>query len=235
MNSAGKVDRSVHNANIEELQNKIQDSKRIRRKRLINLLNYINFQDQTVTLNFKHKKFNNIISFQAYPQPCINERLECKWIEPQENIQRFNSYEFQNFILSDGKNFILVIAKLEDISEDKITLELPETCYELIRRRAKRYKCEGIKVEFIQNGVIFYGKLIDFSSLSFRVEISAIPPQTLHWINHEKPVNIILKNEDNNIVFAGECVITKQSDGQSIRSVVLELLKDNIPRFQPKK
>ena len=57
------------------------EGKEIRKKHLINKLNYINFQDDTVLVNFKHLKYDRTVSHRAKPQPCLGEELKCFWIE----------------------------------------------------------------------------------------------------------------------------------------------------------
>ena len=73
-----------------------QEWKEIRRDRLINSLNRINFQDGEVVLNFRHLKYNSILSVSAVPQPCLDEHLKCDWLEPFDPKKKFNSYIFDS-------------------------------------------------------------------------------------------------------------------------------------------
>ena len=68
----------------QKRQKTSQEWKKIRRQRLINSLNRINFQDGEVTLNFKHPKYKYILSLPAIPQPCKDESLNCIWDESIE-------------------------------------------------------------------------------------------------------------------------------------------------------
>ena len=43
--------------------------KKISRKQIINLLNYVNFQDDSIVVNLKHSRFENVVSLEAKPQP----------------------------------------------------------------------------------------------------------------------------------------------------------------------
>ena len=52
----------------DELERK--DWKEIRRGRLINSLNRINFNDEEIALTFKHRKYDRILTLSAKPQPC---------------------------------------------------------------------------------------------------------------------------------------------------------------------
>jgi len=215
-------------------ENKNNDKKQVSKKYLINILNYINFQDETILINFKHSKYDSIISLQAKPQPSIGDTLDCLWIEKIEPDKKLKSYEFLHFILDDGQKLILAKPALKAISTEKISFILPETCYEVSSRKVKRYSCKGIQVEFIQNGVIFYGSLLDFSPVSFRVEVLTVPPQTFQWINPESGVIIIFKNGQE-VLYSGGCRIIRQCLGQKKRTFILEPLDNQIRRFKPKK
>ena len=97
----------------------------------------------------------------------------------------------------DGHRLIRIKTDVKAISEEGISFTLPEICYELGHRKVKRHACKGIQVDFIQNGALFRGHLLDFNPASFCVEVSAAPPQTFYWINPEYQVHTILKNEQD--------------------------------------
>ncbi len=207
--------------------------KSVSKKNLINKLNYINFQDGTVLINLKHKKYNNTISLHAELQPCHDDCLECVWIETDGLDQKLKSYEFQNLLVNDGQNLLLVKAEMKSISAKGISLNLPEKCYEISSRKVKRHLCKGINVSLFQNSVSFYGVLIDFSAVSFRIELSTAPPQTFQWINPEFPVNLVF-SDGSETLYSGECRIVRQTSSQKTRDYVLEPLCHEIQRFKPK-
>jgi hypothetical protein len=64
----------------------------VKKKDLINILNYLNFQDRTVLINFKHIKNNRTISCRAKPQPCFGDQLDCLWAEDAKFYQNLNLY-----------------------------------------------------------------------------------------------------------------------------------------------
>ncbi len=88
-----------------------QEWKEIRRDRLINSLNRINFQDGEVVINFRHSKYNTFLSLPAKPQPCLDLHFECQWTEPTEFDQKFRKYIFQNLYFSDGLKQVFVEAR----------------------------------------------------------------------------------------------------------------------------
>ena len=207
--------------------------KEIRKKYLINKLNYINFQDGTVLVSFKHTKYGHTVSNRAKPQPCLGEEVKCLWVESDNITQRLSSYKFQEIIIPNGKKIISVKSDEIHIDDTGIRLVLPDTCWEVSPRKMRRHYCKGIKVQLIQNSASFYGSLIDFSTASFRIEIAENPPQTFQWIDSENSVNLIFSN-DSGILYSGECRILKQTDGHKTRSYVLEPTRYHIKRFKPK-
>ena len=230
MDNLQKITQEFKNTNLDSQQ---KGGIKVSKKHLINTLNYINFQDGSIHINFKHLKYDHIISLQAKPQPCIENHLDCLWIEPAGLRQKLNSYKYTDFLLNDGQKLILVKADVEKISEKGICFKLPETCFELNYRKLKRHSCEGIQVDFIQNGAVFYGFLLDFSAVSFCVKITAVPPQSFWLINPESMVHVVFK-KDQDILYSGKCKITRQTSGQKMRNFVLEPVKNQMHRFKPK-
>ncbi len=212
---------------------RLANGKEIRKKYLINKLNYINFQDDVILVNFKHLKYNHTVSFPAKPQPCLGEELKCLWIETEKIGQRLSSYKFQEIIVPNGEKILLVTSGEVSVDESGIRLVLPDTCWEVSPREMRRHACKGVNVQLFQNSAPFYGVLIDFSTASFRVEITAKPPQTFQWIDPNNSVNLIFSDE-NKVLYSGECKIIKQTNGNRTRSFVLEPAKYQIQRFKPK-
>jgi hypothetical protein len=200
---------------------------------LVNKLNYTNFQDATILINFKHLKYNRTITLSAKPQPCLGDRLDCFWTETEGIEQKLKSYKFESFYVNDGQKILLVEPELIDASDKGISFNLPHTCYQVSTRKLRRHTCENIKVQLIQNSSPFDGTLLDFNTHSLHIKIKAVPPQTFKWINPESAVTLIISNEGETL-YTGECRVVKQGQGQKIREYVLEPLKNHIQRFKHK-
>jgi hypothetical protein len=209
-----------------------EKKKTLSKKYLVNRLNYINFQGGAITINFKHAKYDDIISIQAKPYPCLNDSLHCIWAEPDGLTQKLKTYQYLHFVIPHNLKLILVEAGLEKIDENGISFSLPESCCEFTSRRVKRHRCEGIEVLLSQNGAIFRGSLVDFNAVSFKVEITATPPQTFQWINPDSSVTLMIKAGQETL-YTGECRILRQNTGQHVRSYVVKPLHDHIRRFKP--
>jgi hypothetical protein len=207
--------------------------KEIKQKDLINQLNYLNFQSKSVFINFKHQTYDQILTIQATPQPCMSQYLVCLWQEANQSEKISDAFRFHNLTISNGRKLISVQASLRKINSKGICLTLPETCIETQARQAGRLACTNLKTQLIQNSVFFSGNLLDFSAESFRIGLQAEPPQTFQWINSKSKVNIIFSNSQENL-YSGECRILKQRSSQEAIEYVLEPLNHVAQRFKPK-
>jgi hypothetical protein len=207
--------------------------KKIDKTQLINKLNFINFQDGTVLINFKHAKYDKTIHIKATPQPCLGDHVDCLWAEGIDVGQLLKFYHFSDLLITNGQKLVRVEPELIQIDEAGISFMLPETCYEISSRRARRFACKGISVQFIQNSSIFFGAMLDFNGFSFRVKLSAVPPQTFEWVNPEYPVNVILSDGPMTL-YCGECRIIRHTQGYQARNYILQPIKQAIQRFKKK-
>ncbi len=212
---------------------KQEAAKNIAKSELINKLNYINFQDGTVLINFNHNIYDKAITLKAIPQACMGNLVDCLWSEDKNISQIIQSYQFNNLLITNGQKLLKVEPEVIRIDEESISLLLPETGSVTRSRKAKRYICKGISVQLIQNSAVFLGALMDFNGFSFRVKLTAVAPRTFEWITPEHPVNIILSDKAVTI-FSGECRIVRHTCGHNTRNYILEPLKQEIQRFKQK-
>lgn len=209
-------------------------SKQISQRQLINKLNYLNFRDKPLYVNFRHKQYHRALSIKAKPQPCQDNRLTCLWQQDAGSIvDQPDCFGFKNILIPDGNRFLVAEPDVLEISRQAIRLVLPEICNAEDARSTRRHVCRNINVYVTQNGALFYGSMIDFSAFSFRVQVQTTPPQTFDWIDTDLAVNVILF-DGNKTLYSGECRIIKQTYGHKDRYWVLETLKRNIRRFRPK-
>jgi len=210
-----------------------ETDKQLSKEYLVNKLNFTNFQDGTILINFKHKKYDLSISVPARPKPCSGNRLDCLWVGKDEITVKLHTYKFNNFCVIDGTKLLSVTPELSNIDDEGISFTLPETCYEISSRTVARHSCEGINVQLIQNSSFFYGSLIDFNPISFCIELKIVPPQTFRWLDKDLKVNIILSNESETL-YAGDCKILKNTRGHKTRQYVLEPVERQIQRYHKK-
>ena len=205
----------------------------VSRARLINKLNYLNFQNRTVLLAFEHARYGHTLRMEARPQPCQENRLRCTWVDPRAARAISKYYVFSSLFVPDEQKLLQGIAHVTLMDEEGIVIELPEVCTEVHSRRVVRNPCSGIRVQLFKSGSCFEGTLVDFSALSFRARIRISPPQTFGWLGAGAPVMVVLSN-DQEILFSGDCRIVSKTGGQKSREYVLEPTEDRIQRFERK-
>lgn len=205
------------------------DGKRLHRKRLVDIINSINFQNGTILVNLQHKYYGYCRSLPAYPQSCTDSNLRCTWVPPGFS-DIGSSFVFVNFIIDKGLSLIRVEGELLSMDENGITINLPDHCREFASRKIKRYSCENVAAELMQNGALFRGKLLEFSCLYFAAEFTAEPPQTFQWITPELPVYVVIR-KGTEAVYSGECSITRSSAEKGKGIFVLEPSRNEVGRF----
>jgi hypothetical protein len=205
----------------------------VSRERLINKLNYLNFQNRTVLLAFEHARYGHTLRMEARPQPCQENSLRCNWVNPRDAHVISNDYVFSSLIVPDEQRLLQGMGQVTSMDEEGIVIELPEVCTEVHTRRVMRNPCKGIQVQILESGSRFEGTLVDFSPLSFRARVRTSPPQTFGWLNSGAPAMVVLSN-DREILFSGHCRIVSKTGGRRSREYVFEPTQDRIQRFEHK-
>ena len=203
------------------------------RKRLVNKLNHLNFQNRTVLLGFEHARYGHTLRVEARPEPCGGGRLRCNWVDPRAARALSRYYVFSSLFVPDEQKLLQGVGRVVSMDEEGIEIELPEVCTEVHSRRVMRYPCHGIRVQLLRSGSRFDGTLVDFSPLSFRVRVRTSPPQTFGWLTSHPPVMVVLSN-DRETLFSGECKILSMTSGRRTREYVLEPTQDHMQRFERK-
>lgn len=202
--------------------------------RLINILNFANFQAESIVVNFRHPKHPRTVSLDATPLPCVDHRLECRWTIPEQYRPGIASLVFDNLFIIDGQKLVTAVPELLEIGETGAVFRLPEKSIEVNCRKTRRQPSEGVEVELLQNGARFKGKLLDFTAASFNVETDAPPGLSFNWINADAPVHVVFSKHATTI-YSGMCRITSQGLGPRKRGYLLEPIESNVRRFRPKK
>ncbi|MDA8173064.1 MAG: hypothetical protein M0018_00580, partial [Nitrospiraceae bacterium] len=211
-----------------------ENGKAADKKRLINALNYVNFQGGQIVLYFKHPEFNSSFSVNVKPSPVLSDFLDCPWTE-KPNLAKLKAMQFQYLILDNGKKNLFAIPSVKEINDEGISFILPETCLELNIRKIRRFKCEGedIKAEVIQNAACLEGVLRDFNSGSLSVIVHGESLKKSKWINLDAPVMLLLKKAEG-LVYSGQCEIFREGGERESKVFVLRPKRLNIPRYRKK-
>jgi hypothetical protein len=210
-----------------------EEGKPVNKDQLVNKINYINFRDDTLLINLKHRNYHKTRTLFARPQPCLGDLLDCLWPEEEDMLQVLKFYEFKNILIPDGQKLIMVEPEVIRTDKETISLLLPENGYEISSRTTMRHPCTNITAQLIQSSSLFSGTLLDFNASSFKIKLKTVPPQTFNWINPESPVNLIL-SDAGETYYTGECKIIRKTTGQDTGTYILKPLKREIQRFKHK-
>jgi hypothetical protein len=211
----------------------LEQFKEIRRDRLINSLNRINFHDEEIILNFRHTKYNSILSLAAKPQPCTNNVFHCNLSESEFSEHELHEYKFEHFYFTDGLKKVLVEAELEELFSTKIKFILPETCFEICSRKIRRHTCNSISIQLSQDGLILEGSLNNFSAVSFAVHIPPNYKHDVQGIRQNSTFHVIMK-KGAIACYSGMCEISRLSSSTDGSTIVLKPIKNQIQRFKSK-
>jgi hypothetical protein len=202
-----------------ELKKESGRPERINRKRLIDALHLLNFQEQPIVMNFRQVQSGRTLSLRALPEPCLSETLTCSWTEPPPaGIE--TEYRCYSFFVDRGDSLLVVKAEVKEINERVLHLGLPEYCQVIYPRKVRRYTSDKIFAIVSHDGEIFQGTLKDFSTVSFRVLLSAEPPQRFNSIDPSGRVWLTLRSSDET-VYEGESKVVRQADSGGEREFVL--------------
>ena len=207
------------------------EGRRIRRKDILNLLNLVNFQESTIFVVFKHREYDETLSVRMFPLPCVDEDVECLWPRSEYSPKKLRNYAFDSLLLSDGQDVFLVKAELTSLDEQRVRFKLPDFGHQKSDRKIRRHACVDVDAAVVQNGVRIPGKLIDFSAVSFRIELSGEDISAVTWLNPEESVICILERSGS-LVFSGECRLVRTEIAGRSRLVVLTTKQNNVRRYR---
>jgi hypothetical protein len=208
-----------------------EEGKRVRRRDLINLINLVNFREGTIFANFRHAEKGDCVSYQAYPLPCADECVACRWLPPGIQMSRLKGYAFEGILLSDGHSHVAVKAELLRIDAEGLAFRMPESGYEKCIRSMDRFSCEGVRARLLQSGILYEGTLLDFNAVSFSLELEAPSAGSLDWINSDAVVNAMF-SKDGSLLYSGDCHVTRMDRGRSTRRLVLTPAFTSITRYK---
>jgi hypothetical protein len=209
----------------------LEDSNTIDKEELRNTFNHLHFMDGYALVHLNHPKFDESILVRAYPEPCLGEKLTCRWSEEYPSELDLESYRFMHLIIDDGQSMIVVPGVLEKMDKQTITVFLPDRSYATGQRSTRRYISGAIDVELIQGGFIAKGELVDFNSNGFRTKVSPESSSSFHWFNPDAPATVALR-QNNKVLFSGMCRCIRQKEGHQIREIVFTPTQRTIKLFK---
>ncbi len=204
------------------------------KERLINILNHINFMDKVIFIQLRHFKYEESILLTAKPESCLGGKLICHWSNENQGDIRLQDYKFLNLVIDDGRSMLMVPGTISKLTNEHLAVLLPETSYEVGRRRAKRFEGKGVSAELGQSGFVAKGELLNFSPSGFNIRVSADSSCSFQWFNPDQTAVLSLKDEQR-IFFSGSCLYVRQGENDfQGRQIVLAPKQEWISRYRKK-
>lgn len=207
--------------------------KNVTRSHLVNRLNYLNFQEQTILVSMRHLIYEDSVFLRAKPQPCAGEKLDCLWAETPGLSQLLKTYRFDYLLIADGRKYLLVNSEVVTLDEHGLSMILPGNCREFQARKIRRHPAHDVTVQLFQHGAVFDCELVDFTPVSLRVAGKCDDPAMIKWFNRESPVHLRLMKGGRNL-FSGSYEILSQKFGGKGCTMVLGQLYSSMQRFKSK-
>jgi hypothetical protein len=215
-------------------QSRQTKSNSINLKQLINKINYINFQEGTISSVFTHKNYNHSISLNTKPRACLDNELSCFWPDKDSLQDEIKNFELSEIIIDDGISTIIINPEHINLEKEGFTVQLSEINILKPARKIKRHKVKNIHAQLIQNGILYRGNLIFFSPESFEIEIQSRTLRSTNIFYPEAPITVTLL-DDQQIKFSGECLIVRANKIKDTFKCVIKPAKFQIQKFSKKK
>jgi hypothetical protein len=216
----------------EDLIRNPDPNKTIRKSKLINLWNRLHFMEDMVYVHLHHPDYHDGLLLWAYPEPCRNGVMTCRWPEGSDIFTE--NAVISDIIFSDGLTLFLIPTQIKDVQKNFFTIQAPDSGYILGQRQARRYRCQGIKAEVVQNGFHAVGPLTGFSALAFDVKVTPEETGSFRWFNADSP-STVNWYADEQMIFSATCRCIRQTSNQDERDIIFTPITSQINRFLKKK
>jgi hypothetical protein len=204
----------------------------LNRSHLINLINYYSFVGKEIRLVFIHPRFNKLVFVPA--KLCVGQ--SDYFICPlPDSVHPFELQETQRFfyiMIDEGRSVVVARSETVRFEENQIEAPFPGQGFKITSRKTRRYSSKSIPAEFLQDGFSCQGSLDEFSTATLRVLIRQKELQGWHWINSDKPFNILLKREGGEVIYSCGVRMLREWDQNGDRLLVLRPIEYGFQRVK---
>lgn len=215
-----------------DLLQAMKGAKPVSTRTLVNTLNYIHFSDGHVLAQLSHPQYTDTVVAKVCPEPSRgNSHLAFRWCEDNRQDVSLKNLRIVNLLVSCNKALILVPAETKKVDDQGFLIEMPEACYIIGERQAKRFACKGVVAELSQSGFLASGELLDMSLGGFRIRVKAEQAGSFKWFNTEEQAMLELRKNER-VLFSGVCRYIRQHENFKGVEVVLSPAEQTIKRFK---
>ena len=210
-----------------------EERRAVRKRHLVNVLNYINFTEDTILAVFRQNLGHLTTSVPVRPMPCTGSELFCRWTGATPIAAHPGNYRLEHLSVADDGGDLVVTPEWLDCTAEGILLKLPETCLRLAG--AESVACGNLRLTaaIFQNGICFKGRLLSFTATSLNIAIDFSSTQTNQWISSQSPVYVVL-SDDVETYYSSECRIESERRSGDRCCLALRTVVGAAGRFRPK-
>lgn len=188
-----------------------QPSGKIYRKRFINAVNHIHFEEGQLFAHMVHQHSGEEFLVRVRPEPCQGPDLICRFESGVPPIMQ--ELALKNLLIDDGKTITCMPARIVESSRTHACVMLGERGFIFNERQSKRFHSMLVEVRLKQGSREIRGALEDFSSQGFRISSR---DGVLAGLDHNDGIEVELYRE-NALIYTGMCrLIRVENNGQAI-------------------
>lgn len=203
----------------------------VRRKDLINKINYVNFLGQSLTAIFRHQTYGTELGIPVFPQPCAGDNLDCTW-EDGSTVPG-SAYTLQRLELKERDGTVHVVPESASIGEGGIAVALPRQSSIVVPDSTVRYEARNVSSHLIQNGIRLRAELLDYSTENFRLKIFDTDGFGYDLLNPDDDITLVIEN-GSRVVYSSPCKLSRNPGPLGGRVTTVTPRHSNTPRFPPK-
>lgn len=212
------------------LKRSMFSSSRVDQKKIINIINFHNFNDEQVFALMVYPLTKEELLFRVLPGPCIGAELICTL--PEGTHLSFDNFELKGLVIDNGKSIILMQADPIRASSQSITMKLRKSGTIYNTRHAKRFYCHLVDAVLKQGDREIEGSLEEFNPSGLRISLKGNITEVISSLSSDGEFTIHLTRGDDRI-FSGLGNIIRVED----KNNVLVVNPLNLPqqRYKPRK
>ena len=212
------------------LKRSMFSSSRVDQKKIINIINFHNFNDEQVFALMVYPLTKEELLFRVLPGPCIGAELICTL--PEGTHLSFDNFELKGLVIDNGKSIILMQADPIRASSQSITMKLRKSGTIYNTRHAKRFYCHLVDAVLKQGDREIEGSLEEFNPSGLRISLKGNITEVMSSLSSDGEFTIHLTRGDDRI-FSGLGNLIRVED----KNNVLVVNPLNLPqqRYKPRK
>jgi hypothetical protein len=205
------------------LKRSIFSSSKIDQKKIINIINFHNFNDEQIFILMADPLTEEELLLRVLPGPCIGAELTCTLHEGTP--LSFDNVVLKGLVIDNGQSIIIMQADPIRVSSQSITMKLRKSGTIYNARHAKRFYCHLVDAVLKQGDKVIEGSLEEFTPSGLRISLKGNIADVIPSLSSDEEFTIHLTRGDDRI-FSGLGSLIRVEE----RNNVLVLNPLNIPQ-----